>query len=157
VLPQMDTQRPVPYVMNWDINRYIQGVRSNVFVNAPPGILFSGDPGFQQKNNGANADKPRANIWNPFWNIFAPRLGFAWDVEGNGRPSIRASYGISFEEYPANTRLGTQSSMPPYGALARILVPAGGLADPWQTFPGGNPHPVVRSKAMPFPAGADYM
>ncbi len=157
VLPQIDTQRPVPYVMNWDINRYIQGIRSSVFVNAPPGILFPGDPGFQQKNNGANADKPRANIWNPFWNIFAPRLGFAWDVEGNGRTSIRASYGISYEEYPANTRLGTQSSMPPYGALARVLVPDGGLADPWRTFPGGNPHPVVRGKGMPFPAGGDYM
>ena len=156
VLPQVDTQRPVPFVLNWDLNRYQQGARSAVFVNAPPGILFAGDSGFQQKWNG-NPNKPMGDIWNPYWKIFVPRVGFAWDVRGDGRTSVRASYGINYEDYPSNTRLGTQSSMSPYGGLARILAPAGGLDDPWRTFPGGNPHPLVRSKDMFFPAQGDYM
>ena len=40
ILPQQDVHRPVPYVLNFDISRYTQGLRSSVFVNAPPGILF---------------------------------------------------------------------------------------------------------------------
>ena len=38
-----------------------------MFINAPPGILFAGDPGFVQKNNGANAAKPGADVWNAYW------------------------------------------------------------------------------------------
>ncbi|MGH9937435.1 MAG: hypothetical protein ACREAM_14405, partial [Blastocatellia bacterium] len=30
------------------------------------------------------------------WNNFAPSVGFAWDVEGNGRSSIRGGYSISY-------------------------------------------------------------
>ncbi len=156
VLPQVDTQRPVPFVENFDINRFKQGLRSTVFLNAPPGLLFAGDPGFKQSWN-HSANNPKGDVWNPFWNIFVPRIGLAWDVRGDGRTSVRASYGISYEEYPAETRLGTQSGMSPYGKLSRILVPAGGLDDPWRTFPGGNPFPFYVSKDMLFPAGGDYM
>ena len=46
ILPQEDYRRPVPMVSNFDIDRYRQGLRSTVFVNAPPGFLYPGDPGF---------------------------------------------------------------------------------------------------------------
>ncbi len=118
VLPQVDTHRPVPWVLNFDINRYKQGLRSTVFVNSPPGFLFAGDPGFAQKNNGASAAKPQANVWNPYWKDFAPRLGLAWDLTGDGRTSVRASYGMNYEEYPTAYRLGEQSSEQPWGADA---------------------------------------
>ena len=157
ILPQVDVHRPVPYVLNWDVNRYRQGLRSTVFVNAPPGILLPGDAGFVQKNNGSNAAKPRANVWNPYWKDFAPRLGFAWDVEGNGRTSIRASYGLSYDDYPTVDRLGSQSAMPPYGSLTRVLTPAGGLDNPWLGIPGGNPFPFVIDKNMPFVPLGEYL
>ena len=157
ILPQQDVNRPVPYVLNWDINRYRQGLRSTVFVNAPPGILFAGDPGFEQKNNGADAEKPRADVWNPYWKIFAPRLGLAWDVEGNGRTSIRASYGLAYDDYPTAARMGTQNLMPPYGNQTRVLAPVGGLDDPWLGVPGGNPFPVQISKTMSFVPFGEYV
>src|SRR5439155_9287077 len=157
ILPQEDVHRPVPYVLNWDIDRYRQGLRSTVFVNAPPGMLFPGDAGFVQKNNGANASKPRANIWNPYWKDLAPRLGLAWDPQGNGRTSIRASYGITYNDYPTVDRLGSQSAMPPYGSLTRVLPPAGGLDDPWRGIAGGNPFPFVIDKNMPFVPFGEYL
>ena len=45
ILPHHDVHRPVPYVMTFDVERYRQGIRSSVFVNAPRGISFPGDPG----------------------------------------------------------------------------------------------------------------
>jgi Carboxypeptidase regulatory-like domain len=157
ILPQVDVHRPVPYVLNWDPAKYRQGVRSTVFVNAPPGILFPGDAGFVQNNNGANAANPRADIWNPYWKDFAPRVGVAWDVQGNGRTSVRASYGINYNDYPTVDRLGSQSAMPPYGSLTRVITPAGGLDNPWAGIPGGNPFPFVINQNMPFVPFGEYL
>jgi Carboxypeptidase regulatory-like domain len=157
ILPQQDVNRPVPYVLNWDVNKYQQGIRSTVFVNAPPGILFPGDAGFVQHNNGANAAKPRGDVWNPYWKDFAPRLGLAWDVEGNGRTSVRASYGLAYEDYPTATRMGTQNLMPPYGNQTRVLGPVGGLDDPWLGVPGGNPFPIQVTKDMAFVPFGEYV
>jgi hypothetical protein len=44
---------------------YYAGITSKVYTNAPPGLLFPGDPGVPKY--GANGD----------YNNFAPRLGFA--------------------------------------------------------------------------------
>src|SRR5262249_12641073 len=43
VLPLVDYRRPVPNVLNFSMDRYRQGLRSSVFVNAPPGMLYPGD------------------------------------------------------------------------------------------------------------------
>jgi hypothetical protein len=155
-LPITDHRRPVPTVMNFDIDRYRQGIRSSVFVNAPPGMLYPGDPDFAQANNGAKAEKPKADVFDPYWNKFAPRMGLAWDVEGNGRTSVRASYGLAYEDYPTNYRLGSQIAQPPWGMFARTLTPVGGLDDPWRGVPGGNPFPVTFVPSMPWVALGDY-
>jgi len=146
-LPMVDYREPIPNVINFDFERFKQGLRSQVFVNAPPGFLFSGDPQLAQSTNvqvtngQINTKKPHTDLWNPFWGKFAPRLGLAWDVEGNGRTSLRASYGLSYEDYPLIYRLGTQQQQPPWGDGVRIVDPAGGFDDPWA--PGVSVFPSV--------------
>src|SRR6202000_618232 len=64
---------------------FFAGTRSSVYVNAPPGLFFVGDPGI-----------PKV-YFNHRLNDFEPRVGLAWDVTGNGRQSIRASYSIGYD------------------------------------------------------------
>ncbi len=104
------------------------GTKSSVFVNAPAGMSFVGDSGFQGTSG---RDTFVAN--------FAPRVGLAWDLFGDGRTSIRASGGIGYDYPDGQFHLWT-SLTPPFGADVRI--PNATLADPWATFPGGRTHPV---------------
>jgi hypothetical protein len=157
VFPLEDYRRPIPNVSNFSIDRYRQGLRSRTFVNAPPGFVYSGDPELVQYNNGGDPKKPRADLWNTYWKDFGPRIGLAWDVQGNGRTSVRASYGLNFEEYGALYRLGSAQQQPPWGSTTRLISPPGGLDDPWLGIPGGNPHPLELTKNMPFVPRGDYL
>src|SRR5258708_27165310 len=71
---------------NFSDDRFTKGVKSAVFPNAPAGFLYPGDPGFP---DGAPNYKQ--------WGKFAPRVGLAWDVRGDGRTSVRAAFGIAYD------------------------------------------------------------
>lgn len=118
-------------IYNFDVEKYRQGVKSTVFTNAPPGFTYPGDAGFPNVN---------AGIFKR-WTNFAPRVGIAWDPAGDGRMSVRSSYGISYDFVNAQYHLNTAIA-PPWGSDVRLTNPAGGLDNPYLGFPGGNPFPL---------------
>jgi hypothetical protein len=125
-------------IYNFDYERFRQGIKSTVFVNAPAGVYYRGDPGFPE--NGVNAR----------WNQFAPRAGVAWDLTGDGRTSVRAAYARSYLYVPGDYR-ETYSGGSPYGSRVTLASPIGGLEDPWRGVPGGNIFPYELNQNAPFP------
>ena len=122
----------------FDMNRFLQGVKSTVFVNAPAGFYFPGDPGFPGKS--ATYRK---------WAQFDPRGGIAWDPKGDGKMSLRAAYAFGYAYVPGITR-EDQAGSNPWGGRTTITSPAGGFVNPWQGLPGGNPFPYTIHKDMVF-------
>ena len=131
-----------------------QGLQSTVFSDAPKGYLYSagdrpegvpGDPEF--------GDYDGAQISKNQWGQFAPRVGLAWDVSGNGRTSIRSAYGL-FYDYPHVYQFnGFRGLVPFFPRITRSRF-AGGLDDPWNGYEGGNPIPIAITQDADFPRGA---
>ena len=80
----------LPWVEKNDrINTVSPGRQSTVVPDAPIGVLFPGD----LPRGLANADL----------NNFAPRIGFAWDIFGDGKTSVRGGYGMFYESINADS------------------------------------------------------
>ena len=131
-------------IYNFNYDRFKQGIKSAVFRNAPAGFYYPGDKGFPG-NTGSYND----------YNVFQPRLGLAWDVNGNGRTSVRASYGIAYNFKPLVWHIDTANA-PPWGNQVNLSNPAGGLDNPWLGQPGGNPFPTVFNANTPFVEGGTF-
>ncbi len=128
----------VASISNFDINRFLTGVRSTVFVRAPLGFYFPGDSGF-----------PENSATNRQWAHFDPRGGIAWDPKGDGKMSLRAAYSFGYAYVPGIQR-EDQAGSNPWGGRTTLTRPAGGFVDPWQGFAGGNPFPYSTDKNVIF-------
>ncbi len=61
---------------------------------------------------------------NPSLRNWAPRLGFAWDVNGDGRTALRGGAGMYHDtDGPFNSAFGIASFSPPFAATATINNP----------------------------------
>jgi Carboxypeptidase regulatory-like domain len=125
------------------IQTWIPGASSTLYPGALPGLLVAGDPGIP---------KTLASAGHRY---FAPRIGFAYSPRfdsgfwralfgGDGKGSIRASYGIFYTEFPG-LAAGVMYGVPPFGY--NYLSPAPPLlATPFITAATG----VNNGQRFPF-------
>lgn len=112
-----------PYLPYTDLNNRIAtwhpGQQSQRYVNSPLGVVFAGDP-----------NVPKGGF-NTVWNNFAPRTGFAWDVLGNGKLSVRGGYGVFFDD-PGTIAWNNQGDQAPFGTVVTLDGSNGNsLANPY--------------------------
>jgi hypothetical protein len=131
-------------IYSFSLARLEQGITSTVFRNAPPGLLYAGDPGFPGKSGINNR-----------YDQFAPRLGLAWDPQGNGKTSVRASFGMSYD-FPNVMIYSTESTAPPFGDQTTVTGPEP-FATPFANLAGGNFLPVTFSASAPFTPAGTYV
>lgn len=88
------------------IDDYNKGTRSQRYVNAPRGLYYPGDKvsgDYIIPKAGTEASKKQ----------FAPRIGLAWDITGDGKTSLRAGYGI-FYDVPMMYALNNMNLQTPF-------------------------------------------
>ena len=111
-----------------EISQFIPGQQSTVYLKAPVGYVFPGDAGISQ------------NTINNSWHDFAPRVGLAYDVFGDGKTSLRAGYGIYYA-FVRMQALNSFSLNQPYGIILTVARPTGGMTNPYANT--GNPFPYT--------------
>ena len=126
--PDLPEIQKVGSVGNFSEERRAAGTQSTIFKNAPLGFYYPGDPGSEGK---------RGRAMN--WGVFAPRLGFAYDVNGDGKTSVRGSVGVAYDYLNIQAHLWTSIS-PPFNYDVTVQNPK--YDDPWGTYPGGSPFPA---------------
>lgn len=130
-----------PWLPPTDLNQtlvgFIPGFQSTVAPNAPTGLIFQGDSGLQ------------SSVFKKNWKDFAPRVGFAYNIDGAGKTVVRGSYGI-FYGFPEGLLYQRTDAMQPVDLYLTYPAPTAAWDNIYADYPGGSPFPRAHVSPSQF-------
>jgi len=129
-------------IYNFNMADMIAGKHTTVYKNAPPGLTYPGDPGFQGMSGQAS-----------HWGLFAPRVALGYDPTGSGKMTIRASFGLAYS-FPVGYLASNLTVAPPF---ANTQIWSGQFSDPYANNPGGNIFPYTVGPNAPYTVAGAYV
>jgi hypothetical protein len=146
------SQLGAPGVGTWDLSAYEAGTQSKEFPLAPPGLVYPGD---------ITPDYPGgvpATLIPTDKTLIEPRVGLAWDPFGNGRTSVRASFGV-FSDVGLVRSVSYANCNLPFIDIDVTPDPPGALSNPYvglTPFPNlSNPATNIRTDPAYFQTPSD--
>jgi hypothetical protein len=67
--------------------------------------------------------------YNNDWNNFAPRVGFAWDVKGDGKTAVRGAWGVFYDRLIGATISAVDGGTPGFGQAVYVYPNQSGTTD----------------------------
>jgi len=126
----------------FSIPNFRAGIRSQVFPNAPPGLLFPGDVGMPSRGTiGTLRD-------------FAPRVGFAYSPRRDAKMSIRGGVGMFYDTQTPGVVNNRFADLTPFSPQISITSPTGPFSNPAlgiQDYPFPAPYPPPKNSIFPAP------
>jgi hypothetical protein len=112
--------------LNYGLRYEHYGVQHNNKPNLDSNFYFGPGSGIeaQVRSGGVEiADKSSVGqFWKPSWGTIGPRVGFAYDIFGDGKSSLRGGFGISYERNFGNVTYNA-SFNPPASAVLESTCP----------------------------------
>lgn len=120
---------------------YQVGQHSDVYTNAPAGLFFPGDPGFPKGGtNGA-------------YRNFAPRVGFAYDVNGDAKTSVRGGFGLFYDSRGISQLTQAIVSLNPFSPGISLTTVQGPFSNPYLGVAQHPPFTLPAPSNYVFPQG----
>lgn len=132
------------FTANLGLRYEFYGPQRNSDPNLDSNFYFGGDGTISPANIRTGRvqiapNSPIGQLWKADKNNFAPSVGFAYDIEGNGKSSLRAGYALRYERNFGNVTFNVIQNPPNYGVIG---ITSADL--------GGTPIPITRNNAGPL-------
>lgn len=110
--------------LNYGVRYEYFGVQHNSNPNLDSNFYFAGNDetpdGIRNGVVDTVPNSPIHSLWNPTHGAVSPRVGFAYDLTGNGKTSVRAGWGISYERNFGNVTFNVIQNPPNYATVTTL-------------------------------------